>query len=224
MFLLTASLHRSQATHSSLLDAGPLEKRDRHSHPVVISRYETDTIKHKPYILVDDSSFKIPKKLSGLDVLINARVQHHFDISTFVPISVFQVPFKLAVHCSQIYPPASPPSPPRGPLSCRNGWILSQSRKYVPLSHTHTRHIFVSHTVTTGICTFAAFLCTSFRIWIRRGNYWWDDGWAFFSLIFILMQVACQFLHGANPGEAQSDQLCNPVINPVQFIFREQVE
>ncbi|KAI0313401.1 hypothetical protein OF83DRAFT_1086357 [Amylostereum chailletii] len=37
--------------------------------------------------------------------------------------------------------------------------------------------------ITESVCGFVAVCMTVARIWIRRDRYWWDDAWAFFSLL-----------------------------------------
>ena len=38
---------------------------------------------------------------------------------------------------------------------------------------------------------------TLFRLWLRRGRYWWDDAWAFFSLLkyVLLTTTLLRFPH-----------------------------
>ena len=37
--------------------------------------------------------------------------------------------------------------------------------------------------VTESVCGFVAICMTLLRLWLRRNRYWWDDAWAFFSLL-----------------------------------------
>ena len=37
--------------------------------------------------------------------------------------------------------------------------------------------------VTESVCGFVAICMTLLRLWLRRDRYWWDDAWAFFSLL-----------------------------------------
>lgn len=39
------------------------------------------------------------------------------------------------------------------------------------------------------------------RLYIRRGRYWWDDAWVFFSLINLFIQFAAVFMHVEDPSE-----------------------
>ncbi|TFY61157.1 hypothetical protein EVG20_g7160 [Dentipellis fragilis] len=39
------------------------------------------------------------------------------------------------------------------------------------------------------------------RLWLRRGRYWWDDAWAFFSLLCLLIQFVSVFMHVENPND-----------------------
>ena len=47
--------------------------------------------------------------------------------------------------------------------------------------------------VTESVCGFVAVCMTVSRLWIRRGRYWWDDAWAFFSML------KCVPLSSSNP-------------------------
>ncbi|KAH7099185.1 hypothetical protein BKA62DRAFT_744242 [Auriculariales sp. MPI-PUGE-AT-0066] len=43
-------------------------------------------------------------------------------------------------------------------------------------------------------CGIPAIIMTLVRLWIRRGRFWWDDGWALFSLLALLTQIPTVFL------------------------------
>ncbi|KAI0056517.1 hypothetical protein BV25DRAFT_1832172 [Artomyces pyxidatus] len=55
--------------------------------------------------------------------------------------------------------------------------------------------------LTESVAGFVAVCMTVARMWIRRDRYWWDDAWAFFSLLNLLVQVASVFMHVENPAE-----------------------
>ncbi|THH14223.1 hypothetical protein EW146_g6084 [Bondarzewia mesenterica] len=55
--------------------------------------------------------------------------------------------------------------------------------------------------VTQSVCGFIAICMTAIRIYIRRGRYWWDDAWAFFSLLNLFVQFASVFMHVDDPSE-----------------------
>ncbi|KAH9953435.1 hypothetical protein BGW80DRAFT_1259330 [Lactifluus volemus] len=42
---------------------------------------------------------------------------------------------------------------------------------------------------------------TLVRLWIRRGRYWWDDAWAFFSLLWLIIQMVAVFVHAFSPSK-----------------------
>jgi len=52
-----------------------------------------------------------------------------------------------------------------------------------------------------SVCGGVAFAMTMVRMWIKRGRYWWDDGWAFFSLLCLFTQFAGAFMHVPNPEQ-----------------------
>ncbi|TFY77613.1 hypothetical protein EWM64_g6399 [Hericium alpestre] len=55
--------------------------------------------------------------------------------------------------------------------------------------------------VTQSVCGFIAACMTVWRLYLRRSRYWWDDAWAFFSLLTLLIQFASVFMHVENPAE-----------------------
>ncbi|EJD36626.1 hypothetical protein AURDEDRAFT_117041 [Auricularia subglabra TFB-10046 SS5] len=55
--------------------------------------------------------------------------------------------------------------------------------------------------ITSSTCSFVAIAMTLFRLWVRRGRFWYDDGWAFFSLLALFVQIASVFMHVPNPDE-----------------------
>ncbi|TFK34016.1 hypothetical protein BDQ12DRAFT_738409 [Crucibulum laeve] len=55
--------------------------------------------------------------------------------------------------------------------------------------------------VTCVICSSAAIISTIYRLYVRRRRIWADDGFAFFSMLFLAVQVVAVFL---NPGEFSS--------------------
>lgn len=55
--------------------------------------------------------------------------------------------------------------------------------------------------VTESVCGFVAICMTLFRLWLRRGRYWWDDAWAFFSLLNLIVQFGAVFMHVEHPAD-----------------------
>ncbi|KDQ54571.1 hypothetical protein JAAARDRAFT_60555 [Jaapia argillacea MUCL 33604] len=55
--------------------------------------------------------------------------------------------------------------------------------------------------ITESVCGFVAICMTVARLWIRRGRYWWDDGWAFFSLLCLFVQIGAVFMHVETPSD-----------------------
>ncbi|KAH9972395.1 hypothetical protein BJV74DRAFT_210877 [Russula compacta] len=55
--------------------------------------------------------------------------------------------------------------------------------------------------VTESVCGFVAICMTLLRLWLRRTRYWWDDAWAFLSLLCLFVQFAAVFMHVDNPLE-----------------------
>ena len=54
-------------------------------------------------------------------------------------------------------------------------------------SHISILHpLGLSLPVTESVCGFVAICMTLLRLWIRRTRYWWDDAWAFFSLLWYI--------------------------------------
>ncbi|EIM90595.1 uncharacterized protein STEHIDRAFT_165171 [Stereum hirsutum FP-91666 SS1] len=53
--------------------------------------------------------------------------------------------------------------------------------------------------ITESVCGFVAICMTAVRLYIRRGRYWWDDAWTFFSLLCLLIQIVSVFMHVENP-------------------------
>ncbi|TFK47226.1 hypothetical protein OE88DRAFT_1608002, partial [Heliocybe sulcata] len=53
--------------------------------------------------------------------------------------------------------------------------------------------------ITESVCGFVAICMTVSRLWLRRGRYWWDDAWVFFSLINLFIQFAAVFMHVEDP-------------------------
>jgi hypothetical protein len=51
-----------------------------------------------------------------------------------------------------------------------------------------------SSTVTESVCGFVAICMTLFRLWLRRSRPWWDDAWAFFSLVWYVPLPLCSAL------------------------------
>ncbi|KAI0261177.1 hypothetical protein BC834DRAFT_972952 [Gloeopeniophorella convolvens] len=42
---------------------------------------------------------------------------------------------------------------------------------------------------------------TLLRLWMRRDRYWWDDAWAFFSLLNLIVQFGSVFMHVEKPSD-----------------------
>jgi hypothetical protein len=55
--------------------------------------------------------------------------------------------------------------------------------------------------VTESVCGFVAICMTLFRLWLRRDRYWWDDAWAFFSLLNLIVQFGAVFMHVEHPSD-----------------------
>jgi len=55
--------------------------------------------------------------------------------------------------------------------------------------------------VTESVCGFVAICMTLLRLWLRRGRYWWDDAWAFFSLLNLIVQFGAVFMHVEHPSD-----------------------
>ncbi|KAI0284749.1 hypothetical protein BC826DRAFT_144466 [Russula brevipes] len=55
--------------------------------------------------------------------------------------------------------------------------------------------------VTESVCGFVAICMTLLRLWLRRSRPWWDDAWAFISLICLIIQFAAVFMHVENPAD-----------------------
>jgi len=55
--------------------------------------------------------------------------------------------------------------------------------------------------ITSVVCSTAAVLSTFYRLFIRRGRFWWDDAWALFSMLALFCQIASVFMHVPNPAE-----------------------
>ncbi|EIN03555.1 hypothetical protein PUNSTDRAFT_128715 [Punctularia strigosozonata HHB-11173 SS5] len=54
--------------------------------------------------------------------------------------------------------------------------------------------------ISNGVCAGIAICTTCTRLWMRRGRYWWDDGFALFSMVFQLLQIGAVFLHVPDPS------------------------
>ncbi|KAI0288944.1 hypothetical protein BC826DRAFT_1188097 [Russula brevipes] len=48
--------------------------------------------------------------------------------------------------------------------------------------------------VTESVCGFVAICMTLLRLWLRRSRPWWDDAWAFFSLVWYVPLPLCSLL------------------------------
>ncbi|KZV95653.1 hypothetical protein EXIGLDRAFT_671924 [Exidia glandulosa HHB12029] len=55
--------------------------------------------------------------------------------------------------------------------------------------------------ITSLVCSTVAIGMTFFRLYVRRGRYWYDDAWALFSLLALFVQIASVFMHVPNPAE-----------------------
>lgn len=55
--------------------------------------------------------------------------------------------------------------------------------------------------ITSAVCSFVAVWTTLHRLYIRRGRYWIDDGWAFFAFLCLLAQIAAVFMHVEDPRD-----------------------
>lgn len=55
--------------------------------------------------------------------------------------------------------------------------------------------------VTESVCGFVAICMTLVRLWLRRDRYWWDDAWAFFSLLNLFVQFGAVFMHVEHPSD-----------------------
>ncbi|KAH9955898.1 hypothetical protein BC827DRAFT_1085255, partial [Russula dissimulans] len=55
--------------------------------------------------------------------------------------------------------------------------------------------------VTESVCGFVAISMTLLRLWLRRARYWWDDAWALFSLLNLIVQFGAVFMHVENPRD-----------------------
>ncbi|KAI9436119.1 hypothetical protein BJY52DRAFT_1130609 [Lactarius psammicola] len=55
--------------------------------------------------------------------------------------------------------------------------------------------------VTESVCGFVAICMTLARLWLRRDRYWWDDAWAFFSLLNLFVQFGAVFMHVEHPSD-----------------------
>ncbi|KAF8262793.1 hypothetical protein EI94DRAFT_1600472, partial [Lactarius quietus] len=55
--------------------------------------------------------------------------------------------------------------------------------------------------VTACVCGFVAICMTLLRLWLRRGRYWWDDAWAFFTLLNLIVQIDAVFMHVEHPSD-----------------------
>jgi hypothetical protein len=57
----------------------------------------------------------------------------------------------------------------------------------------------LARTVTSATCSSVAIGTTIWRLYIRRGRFWYDDGFASVSLVALLLQIAAVFMHVPNP-------------------------
>ncbi|KZV95650.1 hypothetical protein EXIGLDRAFT_765977 [Exidia glandulosa HHB12029] len=55
--------------------------------------------------------------------------------------------------------------------------------------------------ITSSVCSTVAIGMTVFRLYVRRGRYWYDDAWALFSLLALFVQIASVFMHVPNPAQ-----------------------
>lgn len=55
--------------------------------------------------------------------------------------------------------------------------------------------------ITDVVCSAAAILSTIYRLILRRNRLWWDDGWAVFSLLALIIQIASVWMHVSNPAD-----------------------
>ncbi|KAI0041605.1 hypothetical protein FA95DRAFT_1501198 [Auriscalpium vulgare] len=64
-----------------------------------------------------------------------------------------------------------------------------------------------AYTVTESIAGSVAIGLTVARLWIRRDRYWWDDAWACFSMISLMIQVAATFMFAEGLGHLSKSSL-----------------
>jgi len=55
--------------------------------------------------------------------------------------------------------------------------------------------------ITEVVCSVVATGTTLARLFVRRRDLWWDDGWAFLSMIFLFVQIAGIFMHTPDPAD-----------------------
>lgn len=65
--------------------------------------------------------------------------------------------------------------------------------------------------VTSVVCSTVAALTTIYRLYIRGGRLWWDDAFAAFSMLVLLVQVASVALHVHDPSKLRP--LARPVLS-----------
>ncbi|KAA1467296.1 hypothetical protein DENSPDRAFT_832309 [Dentipellis sp. KUC8613] len=97
--------------------------------------------------------------------------------------------------CRLLYPAPSPPSSSSRPLA---PFFCSPQPQPMGIN---IRDPLVQIKVTQSVCGFVAICMTVSRLWLRRGRYWWDDAWAFFSLLCLLIQFVSVFMHVENPND-----------------------
>ncbi|KAI0045762.1 hypothetical protein FA95DRAFT_1495059 [Auriscalpium vulgare] len=59
----------------------------------------------------------------------------------------------------------------------------------------------IASTVTIAVVGPIALCMTIARLWIRRDRYWWDDAWAFFSLLNLFVQTIGVIIHIHDPSK-----------------------
>src|SRR5882757_1751644 len=94
--------------------------------------------------------------------------------------------------------------------------ILSSRSKVLTCLSLHS-HLTL-FPVTESVCGFVAICMTLVRLKLRWSRYWWDDAWAFFSLLWyltydplqfprihilvsLLVQIAGVFMHVEKPSD-----------------------
>ena len=69
--------------------------------------------------------------------------------------------------------------------------LSSKSKVLTPPFILHVSHLTL-FLVTESVCGFVAICMTVARLRLRWSRYWWDDAWAFFSLLWYLIYYPLQ--------------------------------
>jgi hypothetical protein len=55
--------------------------------------------------------------------------------------------------------------------------------------------------ITSVTCSSVAIGTTIYRLYVRRLRFWYDDGFAFLSLLVLFVQICAVFIHGPDPSD-----------------------